>query len=174
MFAGAATTLQWYSLREVVMTDLTFDSTICWKGRVRDGVGLVTTGGQEVTYSVASSMGGRGVGACPEELLTSAVAACYTATLFYLLTKSGIPASEVVVTAQGTVRDFPSRDTAFSQVVVNPTIMGADETRYSEYTAHARAARDHCFVGKALRETIRYEVAAVEVRASKAASSEVW
>ncbi len=146
------------------MTDLTFASMVRWEGRGRDGGGTVTTGGQTLDYSAPSSMGGRGVGTSPEELLVSAVASCYSGTFFHLLGRDGLPADDVAVDAVGVVSDYPSRAARFSRIVVNPTITGADSSRLSEYQACAQVARDHCFIGTALRDTITYEVGEVTVR----------
>ncbi|MFI5313657.1 MAG: OsmC family protein [Candidatus Dormibacteria bacterium] len=146
------------------MPDLTFASTVRWQGRGRDGGGTVTTGGQTLDYSAPSSMGGRGLGTSPEELLVSAVASCYSGTLFHLLARDGLPADDVAVDAVGVVIDHPSRAARFSRIVVNPTITGADSGRLPGYQACARVARDHCFIGAALHTAIDYEVGEVRVR----------
>jgi organic hydroperoxide reductase OsmC/OhrA len=61
---------------------LTFESQATWRGPQRAGAGVLTTGQQRVVFSAPESMGGRGVGSSPEELLVSAVASCYSGTLF--------------------------------------------------------------------------------------------
>ena len=75
-------------------------------------------------FSAPSSMGGRGVGTSPEELLVSAVASCYAGTLFHLLAQDGLPAEQVRVRATGVVTDYPGSAARFSQIVVQPTIRG--------------------------------------------------
>lgn len=148
------------------MTDLMFESEVSWEGRGREGAGVATTGGQTLVYSAPSSMGGRGVGTSPEELLVSAVASCYSGTLFHLLLRDGLPAHDVVTHLMGVVSDYPSRNARFSRIIVNPTIMGADPDRFAEYQACARTAREHCFIGRALHATISYEVGEVTLRPS--------
>ena len=145
------------------MAELTFESRVTWRGRERAGTGVLTTGQQEVAFSAPSSMGGRGVGTSPEELLVSAVASCYAGTLLHLLARDGLPAEEVRVRATGTVGDFPGAKARFSQVIVHPTIRGGEPSRERAYTVSARTAREHCFIGKALRDDIRYEVGEVSV-----------
>src|ERR1039458_978490 len=102
------------------MTELAFGATVWWTGCGRDGAGGVSTGGQELEYSAPRSMGGRGKGTSPEELLVSAVASCYAGTLYHLLARDGLPAEEVRVRATGTVGDFPGAKARFSQVIVHP------------------------------------------------------
>jgi peroxiredoxin-like protein len=146
------------------MTDLVFDATVWWTGCGRDGAGGVSTGGQEFEYSAPLSMGGRGIGTSPEELLVSAVASCYAGTLYHLLARDGLAADQVSVRAEGSVSDYPSRRASFSRIVVHPTFSGADPSREAEYGRCARTAREHCFIGKALRSDIRYEVGDVVVQ----------
>ena len=145
------------------MAELTFESQVTWRGRERAGTGVLTTGEQEMVFSAPGSMGGGGGGTSPEELLVSAVASCYSGTLFHLLARDGLPAEQVKVRATGTVSDYPSARARFSQIVVHPTIRGGEPGREREYTACARTAREHCFIGKALRGDIRYEVGEVSV-----------
>ena len=146
------------------MAELTFKSRVTWRGRERAGAGIVTLGREEVVFSAPSSMGGRGVGTSPEELLVSAVASCYAGTLFHLLAQDGLPAEQVRVRATGVVTDYPGSAARFSQIVVQPTIRGGVPQRAPEYTACAHMAHEHCFIGKALRDDISYEVGEVVVR----------
>jgi peroxiredoxin-like protein len=145
------------------MNDLTFEADVHWEGRGREGRGTVATGGQRVVYSAPTSMGGRGTGSSPEELLVSAVASCYSGTLFHLLARDRLPGDEVVVHAVGVVSDYPSHDARVSRIVVHPTIVGGDRMRQSDYETCARAAREHCFIGRALRDSITYAVGDVTV-----------
>jgi organic hydroperoxide reductase OsmC/OhrA len=145
------------------MSELMFEPDVRWKGTGRDGAGTVTTGGQEITHS-APSMGGRGSGTSPEELLISAAGSCYAGTLFHPIARDALPATDVVIRVQGVVTDYPSREEAFSWLIVHPRIDGADPSRIPAYEACARKAGEHCFIGKTLREAISYEVGDVEVR----------
>jgi len=62
------------------MPDQLFASKLTWSGG-RSSSGMVEAGGQSLRFSVPASMGGVGAGTNPEDLLTSAVGSCYTATL---------------------------------------------------------------------------------------------
>lgn len=145
------------------MAELTFESKVTWRGHERAGAGILTTGQQEMPFSAPASMGGRGIGTSPEELLVSAVASCYSGTLFHLLVRKGLPTEQVTVRATGIVSDYPGARAHFSQVVVQPTIRAGEPSREPEYRDCARTARDHCFIGKALRTDIRYQVGEISV-----------
>lgn len=146
-----------------IMDDLTFEADVQWQGRGREGRGTVATGGQRLAYSAPGSMGGRGTGSSPEDLLVSAVASCYSGTLFHLLARDGLPGEEVLVHAVGVVSGYPSREAHVSRIVVHPTIVAGDSTRQSDYERCARTAREHCFIGRALRDSITYAVGDVSV-----------
>ncbi|MGH2951399.1 MAG: FAD-dependent monooxygenase [Solirubrobacterales bacterium] len=63
------------------MRDLSFDIELRWTGTGGDGIGEIRTEDLVFDLSAPKSMGGRGVGTNPEELLVSAVSSCYSATL---------------------------------------------------------------------------------------------
>jgi peroxiredoxin-like protein len=108
-------------------------------------------------------MGGRGIGTNPEELLVSAVAACYTATLFGVLQRSGLAVRCLTVAATGTVTGFP-RATRFERVTVSPTIVGGDARRQADYEDAANTAHDGCFIGSTLAAHVAYDVGPVHMR----------
>jgi organic hydroperoxide reductase OsmC/OhrA len=83
------------------MAELTFESQVTWRGRQRAGAGVLTTGQQRVVFSARESMAGRRVGSSPKELLVSAVASCYSGTLFHLLARDGLPAEQVMGAGDG-------------------------------------------------------------------------
>ena len=145
------------------MTDLSFNVGLRWSGTGREGTGEIQTADLALELSTARSMGGRGGGTNPEELLVCAVSSCYTATLFAVLRRAELPVDSIAVSASGTVTGFPS-EARFARIVVNPTILGGDVTRQSEYEAAAGAAQDRCFIGRTLAAGVAYEVGAVELR----------
>jgi peroxiredoxin-like protein len=152
------------------MGDLSFDVQLRWTGTGRDGAGEIRGDGLAVEYSGPDSMGGRGIGTSPEELLVSAVSACYTATLFAELRRAGLPVDSVAVAASGTVTGFPGR-TRFAGIRVNPTILGASVERLEKYEHAAEAADRHCFIGHTLGPKVDYEVGSVTVHADAALAS---
>lgn len=157
------------------MNELRFEIELRWSGTGRDGGGEILTDDLALQLSAPASMGGRGVGTNPEELLVSAVSSCYTATLFAVLDRAKLPVDSLAVDASGTVSGLPGR-AQFAGILVSPTILGGDVTRQPEYEAAAQVAHDRCFIGRALAPEVSYEVGSVQVREAMAlgtASDEV-
>lgn len=145
------------------MDDLNFELELTWSGTGREGGGEIRTDDLALELSAPESMGGRGVGTNPEELLVCAVSSCYTTTLFAVLQRAKLPKDSVAVGAKGTVTGYPER-ARFAAIVVSPTILGGDTTRQPEYEAAAEVAHERCFIGRALAPEVSYEVGSVRVR----------
>lgn len=150
-------------------TELSFEVELEWSGGGRDGAGMILTDDLEIEYSAPASMGGRGVGSNPEELLVSAVGACYSATLFSLLRRAELPARAVRIAAAGTVSDYPLR-ARFARLTVSPTILDGDPARHGEYEQTAAAAIERCFVGRTIGGNVDYELGSVTVTPAPAAA----
>lgn len=150
-------------------SELSFEVELEWAGGGKDGAGVILTDDLEIEYSVPASMGGRGVGSNPEELLVSAVGACYSATLFGLLRRAGLPARAVRIAAAGLVRGYPMR-ARFSRLTVSPTIVDGDPSRRDEYQQVAEAAIARCFIGGTIAGSVDYELGSVAVVAAPAAA----
>jgi peroxiredoxin-like protein len=146
------------------MGDLSFDVGLRWSGTGRDGAGEVQGDGVALELSAPKSMGGRGVGTNPEELLVCAISSCYTATLFAVLRRGRLPVDSVTVAASGTVTGFPDQ-TRFARIVVSPTILGGAAERQEEYEVAAEYAHRRCFIGRTLAPEVTYEVGSVIVHA---------
>ncbi|MCL6452963.1 MAG: OsmC family protein [Alicyclobacillus sp.] len=144
------------------MADLHFSTTLTWQGTGREGEGQVTLGGQTVTYSGPESMGGKGVGSSPEELLIAAVSACYSGTLLGVLRKRGLAAERVEIEAEGTVTGYPVQS-KFARLRVSPTVYGGDASQTGAYQEAAVEARDKCFIGKTIAGNVTYDVGDVRI-----------
>jgi peroxiredoxin-like protein len=144
------------------MSDLDFDVELMWSGVGAQGAGEIKSAGFALELSGPESMGGRGVGTNPEELLVSAVSSCYTATLFGVLRRARLPVDSLAVEARGTVTGFPG-NARFERIVVSPTILGGDIERRPEYDTAAAIAHDRCFIGRTLAPEVVYEVGFVQV-----------
>ena len=149
------------------MSDLSFDVDLRWSEAGGKGVGEIQTDDLVLELSGPQSMGGRGVGTNPEELLVCAVSSCYIATLFGVLRRSRLPVDSLAVGASGTVTGFPGH-ARFARIVVSPTILGADIARLPEYEVAATIAHDRCFIGRALAPEVAYEVGAIKVQTDPA------
>jgi len=130
---------------------------------------MIFTDDLEVEYSVPASMGGRGAGSNPEELLVSAVGACYSATLFDVLRRADLPASGVRIAASGVVTDYPKQG-RFARLSVSPTIVDGDPSRLDEYEDAAAAAQRRCFIGRTIAGNVDYELGPVVVAAAPVAA----
>ncbi len=144
------------------MNDLRFDVELRWSETGGKGVGEIQTDDLDLELSGPKSMGGRGVGTNPEELLVCAVSSCYTATLFGVLRRAKLPVDSLAVGASGTVTGFPGH-ARFARIVVSPTILGGNVERREEYETAAGIAHDRCFIGHALAPDVAYEVGSVAV-----------
>ena len=145
------------------MNDLSFDVELMWSETGGKGAGEIKTDDLVLELSGPESMGGRGVGTNPEELLVCAVSSCFTATLFGVLRRAQLPVDSLAVGASGIVTGFPGH-ARFARIVVSPTILGGDGARHQEYEAAAGIAHDRCFIGHTLAPEVIYEVGPVQVR----------
>jgi peroxiredoxin-like protein len=152
--------------------DLHFGVEVTWSGTGRAGAGKLYTDDLVVELSAPESMGGRGVGTNPEELLVCAVSSCFTATLFAALRRAQLPVDFLAVGAIGAVTGFPGR-ARFARIVVSPTVVGGDFARQGEYEAAAAVAHERCFIGHSLAPEVAYEVGAVRVQDSAPATASV-
>jgi peroxiredoxin-like protein len=152
------------------MRELSFQVELEWSASGRDGAGRIVTDDLQLELSTPASMGGRGVGTNPEELLVCAVASCYAATLFGVLSRGGLPATSVSVDARGTVSGYPTQ-ARFDRIVVSPTIVDGDPARVYEYEQAAAAARDRCFIGHTIAGNVDYQVGWVAVAPAETAAA---
>lgn len=145
------------------MSALSLDVELRWTQDHKGGVGEIRTDAGNYDVSTPKAMGGRGVGTNPEELLVSAVASCYSATLYAVLQRAHLPVDSLKVAARGTVCGFPKR-ARFAGLVVSPTILGGDPRRRTEYETGALRAHSRCLVGRALASDVTYELGPIHVR----------
>lgn len=139
------------------MSDLSFSAEIRWESQKGQRMGEADTGGQTVVWSAPASMGGRGVGTSPEELLLCAVGSCYSGTLFGVLRRLHLPVDSLRVQVEGKVTGYPDAS-RFAEIVVHPVIREADRTRAAAYETACHDARDLCFIGRTVRDALDYKV----------------
>lgn len=147
------------------MADLDFPVSLKWRGYGRDGEGQAQLSQETVRYSAPESMGGKGVGTSPEDLLIAAVASCYSGTLFRIVDKEGLPIQDLSIRAVGTVTGHPL-SSKFARLTVHPTIIGGDATKADAYRQLALKARDKCFIGKTIAGNVEYVVGDVNISES--------
>ena len=154
------------------MSDLLFTSKLSWSGG-RSSSGLIQTGGQSLQFSVPASMGGLGAGTNPEELLSGAVGSCYTSTLAAILESRRLQAASIEVQVNTLVSDYPGPNARVAAITVNPTFVGGELSRESDYESAAHAARQRCFIGKHLAPQVSYRVGEVEFADEAASDGDV-
>lgn len=142
--------------------DLLFNVKAEWAGVGKQGEGEMHLGEHRISYSAPASMGGKGIGASPEDLLLAAVTACYSGTLMRVLARAHLPGEALAIQTDGMVEGFPER-ARFARITVNPIIRGGDAARIEEYENAAHEARDRCFIGRVVRDYLTYSVGAVSV-----------
>ena len=135
--------------------------SVQWVGG-RDGKGVVRSkhSGTDITIAVPPEFQGPGGGASPEELLTTAIASCYTITFGIIATNRKIPVSSIAVEAVGQVEQAGAQFT-FKSVTVRPTIvLTADATdeqlKLAEDMAHK--ADLYCIITNAVRSKVEIVV----------------
>ncbi len=142
--------------------DLVFQVTADWSGVGKAGQGTMHIGDTDYVYSAPANMGGQGVGARPEDFLIAAVTACYSGTLMRILNQYELPADSVTIQTTGTVEDYPGH-ARFARIRVNPIVRGGIEGRLADYERAAEEARQRCFIGRTVRDSLSYEVGAVTI-----------
>lgn len=113
-------------------------------GRSRNQ-GELTLCDVRLPYSATALLRGEGMGTNPEELLISAMGACFSRALAALLSARQLPAESLKVAVDGVVVQEPALE--FRSLTVNLTVYGAVQGRAKEYRQAAETALNHCFIG---------------------------
>lgn len=142
--------------------------TVKWKGG-RDGVGDVCAerSGTQNPLSVPPEFQGPGAGTNPEELLTSAIAGCYSVTLGIIAANRKLPVVSIETKAVGEVEQQGANFT-YTKVTLRPIITldgaaGDDALKLAEDMAHKADA--YCIVTNAVRGKVAITVEPTIVRA---------
>jgi len=135
--------------------------TVEWQGG-RDGGGRFVAGnsGSSLPLSVGPEYGGPGAGTNPEELLTAAVASCYSITFGIIAANRKIPLAGIVTEALGEVEQSGMQFT-YRSVVIRPRITleasATDEqAQLAEEMAHK--ADLYCIITNSLRGKVDIKV----------------
>lgn len=118
--------------------------------------GELTLCDERLSYSATALLRGEGMGTNPEELLTSAVGACFSRTLAAVLSVQQLPAESLKVVVDGVVVQEPALE--FRSLTVNPTVYGAVQGRAKDYHRAAETALNHCFIGNLISHKVAYRL----------------
>jgi lipoyl-dependent peroxiredoxin len=125
-----------------------------WSGGIKDGRGAISTHSgalKDYPYGFSSRFEGQ-AGSNPEELIGAAHAACFTMALSLILGEAGLKADRMETTAEVSLeRDGDGYAITASHLTLRASIPGADEARFQELAAKAKAG---CPVSKLLKAEI--------------------
>ena len=132
-----------------------------WQGG-RGGSGTVSSErtGVSAALGVPKEFGGAGNGTNPEELLTHAVAACYSMTFGIIAENRKIPVAGLEVTAVGEVEESGPQF-SYKKVTISPKITlesGATEDQVALAMDMAHKADSYCIITNAIRGKVTIEV----------------
>jgi peroxiredoxin-like protein len=130
---------------------------ISWEGG-REGSGGVhfANSGVQLDLAVPPEFGGKGGSTNPEELLTGAVASCYSITFGIVAANRKLPIQSLNVEAVGEV-DQAGAAMTFKKITIKPTIvLASGSTEQNVAVAHEMAlkADQYCIVTNTVREKV--------------------
>ena len=125
-----------------------------WNGG-RDGAGDLTPAhsGKTIPINVPPEFDGPGGETNPEELLTSAVAGCYSITAGIVLKNRRLPVASIRTEALGQVEQ-QGASFAYKSITLRPTITlepGATDEQLAQAEEMAHKADAYCIVSNAVR-----------------------
>ncbi|NUL82416.1 MAG: OsmC family protein [Armatimonadetes bacterium] len=129
-------------------------------GRDGQGVSHSIRSGHTAALGVPSEFGGTNEGTNPEELLTSAIAACYSITFGIIAANRKLPFEGIETEAKGQVEQRTGMF-VFTRVEISPTIrLAADATDEQIALANdiAHKADGYCIITNAVRDKVQIEV----------------
>ncbi len=144
----------------------TFRLESIWDGGP-DGGGTLKGEGGSILFGMPKELGGSGGRANPEELLISAVAACYSITLAILAERRRLPIARIEVAAEGDVVRQLGGTLKFAAIRLKPriTVTGGDEGTRSAVLDSAHKADTYCVISNAVRGSVELSVSPEIVQA---------
>jgi peroxiredoxin-like protein len=138
----------------VATTTHYYPAEVTWAG-ARDGKGHAgfQRSGEGLALAVPPEFGGAGGSSNPEELLTGAVAACYSITFGIIAENRKLPVISITTAATGEVEQVGASMT-FKRIVLAPNIQVSEDTTDAQVAAvHEMAlkADQYCIVSNAVR-----------------------
>jgi peroxiredoxin-like protein len=132
-----------------------------WQGG-RDGSGRLEApeSGESFALAVPAEFGGPGGATNPEELLTSAIASCYSITLGIIAGNRKLPIQDMKVEAIGQVEQQGANFT-YKAVTIRPTLTLAPEATDEHRTQAndmAMKADHYCIITNAVRGKVDVQV----------------
>lgn len=121
-----------------------------WNGDLQSGSGNITVGNGAHTgpYSFKSRFEEGEEGTNPEELLSAALAGCFSMALSLILTEAGHPPDSIRTSARAQLRPVDGSPTITQMAVKTEGVVpGIDE---DEFRRHATTAKEQCVISRAI------------------------
>jgi peroxiredoxin-like protein len=145
-----------------------YTADVVWNGG-REGSGSITPGpsGNGFPINVPPEFGGEGGHLNPEELMTSAIAGCYSITYGIVVANRRLPIVGFEAKAEGVVEQNGAAF-KYREIVIRPSITLApdatdDQLKIAEDMAHKCDA--YCIVTNAVRASVNVTIEPTVVRA---------
>lgn len=141
-----------------------FEVNAAWSGDALGSGTVELPAGQSVAIAGATSLGGVGGKANPEELLLSALAACFLNTWAIFLKKLGLPYAEPSLRAAGELGKDPAGGYRFRKATVHVRVpaplLQAQRTQVEKTLS---LTEKYCIISKVVRSAMPLEVVVEEV-----------
>ena len=133
-----------------------FEITSHWSG----DRGVINSSGGETAFSMPSTFGGSGGATNPEELLLSAVAACYQLTFSVLAKRRNVPLKSIELKVEGDILQQLGGTLKYKTVRLFPRIEleGADDNQRAIAEDLAHKAEQYCLISNAIRGSVELSV----------------
>lgn len=124
------------------------------------GSGTLGLSSGETSFDFPPDLEGKPGHTNPEELLVSAVIACYTLTLTFLAERRKIAVESISVAAEGEVERQPDRSLKFTKLLLKPKIVlsGDDEMARARILDLAQKAEHYCTISNAIRGNVEMTI----------------
>ena len=141
---------------------LRFQAAVSWEG---DGSGHGTVSAAETAIPIGGSkeLDGSGHGANPEELLLSAVGACFVATWAIFLKKLAIPYASPSLRLSGELEKDPAGGFRMSAIDIAAVVPKALAERRADVEKTLSLAEKYCIISKVARSAMPVKVTIEEV-----------
>jgi organic hydroperoxide reductase OsmC/OhrA len=141
-----------------------FSVAATWNPALREGTITNESQSFHATHVGAPSLGGRSGHTNPEELLLSAVSACFVQTWAIFLAKLKVPIEQPVVDATCRVEPDPAGGFHVTEVDLHPHVPAALwESQRADLEKTLSLAEKYCIVSKAVKREGRVTVTAKPV-----------
>ncbi|HLK13539.1 MAG TPA: OsmC family protein [Fimbriimonadaceae bacterium] len=141
--------------------------TLEWAGgREGHGAAVAENSGTTFALAVPAEYQGTGEGTNPEELLTTAIAACYSITFGIIAANRKLPVAEFDVSATGVVEQN-GLNLVYKSITVRPVVTleaSASDEQVSAAEELAHKADGYCIITNAVRGKVEVTVEPTVVR----------